>query len=418
MKKFFLTMGLTLLFGAANAQNSAIYKAQTAEQKGETAEAISILEAALSNPKTTKFAEIYHMVAEDHAKLFNNELTKAAQGLPFDTVAFTNHLDKMIDGYTKSHEADVKPDEKGRVKSKFVMANRFRMLSMLDYYNYAAMFKFQQHDTLQAISYFQKYLDLPNNSIFSKAETDSILNAKKAAYMQTSSNLATLTFSMKQWDTAIKYADATLKDTINTRDMYIIKMQSYLAKNDSTDWLNTLVDAVKRTEDDGFMQNLLYYYVNHNDLKAAEGMANDLITSSPNQKGPWYMKGCVELNMKKDYAAARECFAKALEIDPNYADANANMAYTYVNEAVADRMAGKFRFIGTGKRILPAQEAAYKKELATVQGYYKNAMPYMEKVRELVPDRPRVWAYTLQMIYENLQMKDKKAEIDNIIKGL
>lgn len=42
----------------------------------------------------------------------------------------------------------------------------------------------------------------------------------------------------------------------------------------------------------------------------------------------------------------------------------------------------------------------------------------MEKVRTLAPTQAKLWAYTLQMIYENLQMKDKKKEIDEIIKGL
>ena len=99
-------------------------------------------------------------------------------------------------------------------------------------------------------------------------------------------------------------------------------------------------------------------------------------------------------------------------------EANINTAYTYVNQVVADKMAGKFKFIGTSKRITPAQEAAYKKELELVQSYYKSALPYMERVRQLIPDKPRQWAHTLQMIYENLQMKTEKAEIDAIIANI
>ena len=68
--------------------------------------------------------------------------------------------------------------------------------------------------------------------------------------------------------------------------------------------------------------------------------------------------------------------------------------------------------------ITQAQTPAYKMELALVQSYYKNALPYMENVRTLAPTQAKLWAYTLQMIYENLQMKDKKKEIDEIIKGL
>jgi tetratricopeptide (TPR) repeat protein len=419
MKKIILlTATLLATMGGAYAQNAAVYKAQAAEQKGDLAEAIRILDEAVANPKTTKQPEMYHMMAEDHAKLFNNELDKAARGLPFDTVAFTNHLDKMVESYTQSHIADTTPDAKGRVNGKYVTANHMRMILMLDYYNYAAMFKFQQHDTVAAVNYFEKYLALPANPIFSAAETDSIYQEKKAAYSQTRVNLATLNFTTKNWDKAITYADEALKDTIATHDLYVIKMQSYAAKNDSTQWLNTLISAVQNTEDEGFMQNLLYYYMTHNDVDGAEKMAGELIATAPENKSSWYMKGCVELNLKKNYPAARESFEKALAIDPDFVDANINMAYSYINQAVADKLSGKFKFVGTDKRILPAQEAAYKKELATVQGYYQNAQPYMEKARALTPEKPRLWAYTLQMIYENLKLKDKKAEIDAIIKDL
>lgn len=418
MKKFLFTIGMALFCGTTFAQNSAIFKAQALEQKGDIKGAAALLEEALKNPKTTKFAEMYHQVAEDNAKLFNPELMKAAQGMPFDTTSFCSYLDKMVEFYTKSHEADTKPDEKGRVKSKFVAQNRQRMLTMVDYYNYAAMFQYQNHDTAKAIAYFEKYLDFPNNKIFTQHESDSIFSGKRTAYSQTALNLASLSYNKKDWTNAIKYADIALKDTIGTRDLYIIKMQAYAAKGDSAMWLKTMTEAVAKTENEGFMQNLLYYYVSHNDVKGAESMADELATASPNSKMAWYMKGCVELNLKKNYVEARKCFEHALSIDPDYIDANVNIAYTYVNQAVADKMAGKYKFIGTNKLISKAQMPAYKKELALVQSYYQKAQPYMEKVRSLAPSQPKLWVYTLQMIYENLQMKAKKAEMDEIIKGL
>ena len=79
MKKFLFTIGMALFCGTAFAQNSAIFKAQALEQKGDIAGAAALLEEALKHPKTTKFAEMYHQVAEDNAKLFNPELMKACE---------------------------------------------------------------------------------------------------------------------------------------------------------------------------------------------------------------------------------------------------------------------------------------------------------------------------------------------------
>lgn len=410
MKKLILTAALSGLCAFAFAQNSAIYKAQSLQEKGEIKAAADLLDEALKNPKTTKFAQMYNMAAELQAQIFNPELMKAAQGVPFDTTLFVTTLDKMVDYYTKSHEADITPDKKGKVKSKYVQANHDRMMAILDYYNYAAVFMNQSGKADKSMEYFEKYLNLPKNPIFSEHETDSIYASKRSAYSQTAFNLALLNFNAKSWDKAIEYADVALEDTLGTHDLYIIKMQSYLAKNDSTTWLKTLTDAVKRTEDEGFMQNLLYYYVVHNDIQGATAMADELVAANPNNKGPWYMKGCVELNLLKDYAASRTSFEKALAIDPNYIDANVNMAYTYMNEVVSRRNKGEFKLDRTNVK-------QFNEEFEKIKVYYEKALPYFEKVRELAPDQPRLWASALQQIYTNLQQPDKAKEMDAYIES-
>ncbi len=418
MKKILLSLGLALFCGAAMAQNSAIYKAQALEQKKDFAGAAAILDEALQNPKTTKFAQIYHTAAKYNAMVFNEELGKAASGIPFDTTKFVNLLDKIVDYYTKSHEADITPDKKGRVKSEFVQLNHIQMLYLLDYYNYAAIFMHQNKNTDGAITYFEKYLNLPKNPIFSQHETDSIYKSKKDAYSQTYFNLAQLYYKNKNWDKVISNIDEALKDTLNTRDLYMYKMQAYLEKGDSAQWLKTMQEGLANTGDENLAQNLLYYYYQKNDVAGAESMANEMITSSPDSKSAWYMKGCVELNLKKDYPAARECFGKALDIDPDFVNANANMASAYINQVITDKNNGKFKILGVKKSYSTKEKPIYDKELNYVQDLYKKALVHMEKVRGLVPDQPRTWAYSLQMIYENLDMKAEKAEIDGIIESI
>lgn len=417
MKKFICSVAMMAACGMSFAQNSAIYKAKTLQEEGNVAEAAKVVEEALANPKTTKFAEMYNLAAELQAQIFNPELMKAAQSMPFDTVVFANSLDNAISYYIKSHEADVTPDKKGRVKSKFVNANHGRLLSMLDYYNYAAVFMNQCGKKEKSVEFFKKYMDLPKCPVFSQAETDSIYNSKKKAYTQTAMNLAVLYFQDKNYDEALTYAEQAMKDTVISRDLYVIKMQSYLAKNDSTSWLKELKGAVEKTGDVNFMQNLLFYYVSKNAVNEATVMVDEMVKNAPNNKAAWYMKGCVDLNLKKDFAGSRTSFEKALAIDPDFADANINMAYSYMNEIVSRRLKGDFKYVGNSSQTITGKDKvnAYKKELAEVKGYYSKALPYMEKARELTPDKPKTWAYALQMIYENLEMKEKKAEIDALI---
>ena len=420
MKKIFCSIALMAICGTSFAQNSAILKAKTFQEKGEITKAAEIIEEALKNPKTTKIAQMYNMAAELNAQRFNPELMKAAQGLPFDTVLFCSALDKSLEFYIKSHEADVAPDKKGRVKPKFVSQNHSRVKSMLDYYNYAAVFMNQAGNKEKSVEYFKKYMALPTCPLFSKEESDSIYNSKKKAYDQTAMNLAVLNFQDKKYDEALEYVDQAMKSEEVSRDLYIIQMQSYLAKKDSTKWLGSLVNAVEKTGDANFMSNLLYYYVDKNAVEEATAMSDKMVANAPQNKAAWYMKGCVDLNLKKKYVDARGSFEKALAIDPDFADANVNMAYCYLNEVRERILSGEFKFVGASAQTITgkANVDAYKKEMGVVKSYYEKALPFMEKARALSPEKPKLWAYALQMIYDNLGMKEQKAEIDSVIAGL
>lgn len=418
MKKFLFSIALVGVSMMSFAQNSMYFKAQDAMNAGKLDEALSMIETALANPKTTKIADLYNLAAEIHAMKLNPELMNAAKNLPFDTIKFCTNLDKAMSFYQKSHEADVTPDKKGKVKPRFLKLNHDRILSMIDYYNYAAVFANNMGNQDLSLDYFAKYLDMPNSPVFSATEKDSLMQVKKVAYLQTAKNMAILHYGKKNHNEALKYSEIALQDTEGLRDLFIIKMQSHLALGDTTAWLNTLKDAAERTGDFGFMQNILYHYVTTNDLAGAQKMSDDMVTSAPESKNSWYMKGCVDLNMTKNYPAARESFAKALAIDPNFAEANTNMAYTYINEVVTRKQNGEFKYVGTGKNISQKELPKYQKELATVKKYYEDALPYMLKVRELKPESPKDWAYALQMIYENLVMKAEKKEVDAIIEGM
>ena len=134
------------------------------------------------------------------------------------------------------------------------------------------------------------------------------------------------------------------------------------------------------------------------------------------------MKGAIELNVKSDYAQARESFGKALAIDPDFEEALFNMGTCYINDIYDQRQSGKFKYIGTGRRIEGKGEAAYKKEkaiydkeLATVKEYYEKARPYLEHLRELTPNDAKRWASPLQMVYSSLEMKEKAQEMDQLL---
>lgn len=362
-----------------------------------------------------KMAEAYNKLGDVYGLQFNPELMNAAQGLPLDTAKFCTMLDNTVNAYTQSYVYDNTPDAKGKVKPKFNDKNCRQLGAMLDYYYYAGVFLNQNGDTDGSCREFQKFLKMRKNPAFTPEQQDSIYNQKKSLYDQAAFNVCLLNYQGKKWDALLDCIDDAMGDPERMKDAYIMKQQAYIAKGDSAAWLATLSEAVERVEDNtNFMEQLIYYYTTKNDAASANALADKLITKDANNKSAWYMKGCSQLNLEQDYKAARESFLKALAIDPNYMEANLNVAYTYMNEVMKNRQDGKYKIATVKSSYTSKEKPLYDQEMAEIKGYYQDALPYVEKVRELVPNEPRRWAAALAMIYSNLGMKEKADEMDAI----
>lgn len=452
MKKFFFCLALFIAgLGTATAQmtgtvgsykaNDKVLKAdkKMEERSSEAfeqamqmyAEAEAILKADIEKAQTAgkmdKLALLYLQSGDLQNKILNPEMTKASQGIPFDTLEFCKRIDNIITNYNLAAEYNVKPNAKGKVKENELVKVRTRLGigSMLTYYYNCGAFMDAMGKKQESVDFFQKYVDLPKVSpVFTEVERDSIYNDQKNAqiYATARFNLALQNFYLKNWDQAIKCCDEALKDTVSLHDLYLIKINAYGEKKDSVAWQRTLIEAAQRTGQPSFLQNLLYYYMQNNKIQEATDLATKLVTENPDNKMAWFMKGAIELNVKKDYAAARESFEKTLAIDPDYQDALFNMGTAYINDIYDQRMSGKFKYIGTNRQITGKTTAAYNKEkaiydaeLKTVREYYEKAKPYLEHLRELTPDDAKRWASPLQMVYSSLGMTEQAKEMDALL---
>ena len=64
------------------------------------------------------------------------------------------------------------------------------------------------------------------------------------------------------------------------------------------------------------------------------------------------------------------------------------------------------------KGNLDYRTAAYKKALQEQKEYFKKALPYFEKLRELEPDAVGKWGVPLQTIYYMLEMSKELKEVE------
>jgi putative tetratricopeptide repeat-containing domain protein len=427
MKKIFSLAAVAACSMVSMAQNSVISKAAFLQEQNKTAEALEVLKSSFDNPKTTKFAEIYNQAGKLVSTQFNPELMKAAQNEPLDTAKFISSLNEMVDYFTKSYVAEHTPDAKGKMpKVKFSPENTRVLLGCQDYFFYAGIFLNQNRDKAGAYEYFNKHLQFVNNPALAD-KRDSLIQAKAQNYAQANYYCSMLAYEMKKWDDVLRQTQELLhkkellaEAKIPVRDLYLMRFEANLTgKKDTLAYVNDLKHAIDNIEDNqAFMESLVAVYNEKNDVKSAEETANEMVAKNPQSKSAWFIKGYVDMNLKHDYAAARNSFDKALELDPNYLEAMANKAYCYINEVVTKRQNGGYKYAGSNLDRVKGQKAVdlYNKELKEIRGYFEKALPLMEKVRELAPERSRLWASALEQIYSNLNQKAKAEEMENIMR--
>ncbi len=122
---------------------------------------------------------------------------------------------------------------------------------------------------------------------------------------------------------------------------------------------------------------------------------NKAIEKKPNDAQLHDVLGRIYEN-KKDLPKARECFEKAIALDPNYVDAIGNLGRLIFNKAVEEQAAAND--IADNKK--------YNAEIAKVKEVFKQAMPYFEKAHQLNPTE-KSYIMALRGIYYNLNMNDK-----------
>lgn len=424
MKKILSLAACALFATAAMAQSS---KADLKMQEGKFAEAITVIDAEIAKVKAdceaaqgkaqakgktfdpskfeVKLSGLYNQNAKCWAQIFTPELVKASQSTPLDTALFVKSLDNMIDYAADSYRLDK--------KGKFAADNLNTVNSCLDYYFYAGYF-LSSSDKEGAAKYFQKHIDLPKLPMFD-GKREAIYASKKDNYEQAAYFACILNYELEKYDKVLESVDAAVGNPEYAHDLYFMKADSKLkVTGDSAAYIGLIKEAVNNLEDNSrFCETLLAIYYERQDATGAHQAVDEIIAKKPTATA-YYMKGCVYMNIEHKYPEARESFAKALELNPEDANTNGNMAFAYINEGRERKLNGEWPLMDSSN-VKGGDLAKYNAQLAEFRSYYSNALPYMEKYRELQPEKSKTWAPALQQIYFNLGRQAEADAMDDIM---
>jgi len=147
------------------------------------------------------------------------------------------------------------------------------------------------------------------------------------------------------------------------------------------------------------------YFSKSTNSEEKNAWLDEEISKNPNNKMAWALKGEADMNAQK-WDEAITSYKKAIELDPSFVQVIFNTGVCLNSKAIdlkdklADKKTGGLTTANANK----------------VKNVLNEALTYMEKARELDPNREKVnWAYPLYQIYYSLKNDAKAAEMEKLL---
>lgn len=301
---------------------------------------------------------------------------------PYDTLGFYEAAYNATMNGLECMKYDAEPNAKGAVKPKYtenlkmLIANT-RMQLVTAGNHYAGL-----GDQDGVLKYWGTFLDSDDNPIFAASKAQEAQFIGQVAYYS-----AQFANQAKQYERAEKYADIAMKDEAMREKAqtfkYAMAQRNLKTHEDSVKYVNTIKELYQREPDNEMAFGTLCNMYNELNMNAElKALIDDKLAKDPNNHTAWALKGQSLMNQNTtadnpNWDECIEAFKKAIEIDGTNP-----VILTYLGYSINSKAAQV-----NGDRT--AQKALYKE-----------AMGYLERAKEIDPNRERAnWAYPLYQCY-------------------
>ncbi len=397
MKKLLILAIVAVTAASAAAQNpDALKQIKKSKSADEVKALISASEATMSAAENAqaynKLTDLYMAdVTKAQTAIQTNELSKQMGQEPKETVdmpAFYSNLKEALTAALACDKYDMQPNEKDKVAPKFRKANGDRLYALRVQLINAGQDAQEKDDSAAATEYYTLYVISGQAPMFAE-QTEA---AKKVSengvadpYISEVARVASLSqFNAGNVDVALKLTDVMMDDPEKVDDGLSLRMY-YMERN-----LNSREDSLKCLE--AYKEMYAKYPQSENVFSQLAAMMGNLgmvdeqlvlidecLKTDPANFTAWAMKGQIEMN-NQEYDPALADLKKALSCE----------------EEDTGKVALVNTFVGFCYNQVAAQQEEYEQQIATL----REGIPYLEKARELDPERERCnWAYPLYNCY-------------------
>ena len=301
---------------------------------------------------------------------------------PYDTLGFYEAAYNATMNGLECMKYDDEPNAKGAVKPKYtenlkmLIANT-RMQLVTAGNHYAGL-----GDQDGVLKYWGTFLDSDDNPIFAASKAQEAQFIGQVAYYS-----AQFANQAKQYERAEKYADIAMKDEAMREKAqtfkYAMAQRNLKTHEDSVKYVNTIKELYQREPDNEMAFGTLCNMYNELNMNAElKALIDDNLAKDPNNHTAWALKGQSQMNQNTtadnpNWDECIEAFKKAIEIDGTNP-----VILTYLGYSINSKA------------------AQVNGDRAAQKALYKEAMGYLERAKEIDPNRERAnWAYPLYQCY-------------------
>ena len=417
MKK--LVLSLAMVLGATFAFGQELSKEELKQQKKQIKALMAVANDAemnmqsdpigaanamrpvVKNSLVNKDAYVWYVSASAKQNVVTAENNKRAEGASYNEELLYSYTYELGEDLAKCEECDALPDAKGRVKPRY---SEFLKMSYMQqygqFYNAGASY-YGNEDYNKAYDLFKMFIDTADKLYKLDVMPKDTTNVPVAAY-----NMALCGMQMEDYAKVLTHVDLAFANEQMAPTAFRYKTVASVELGDTAAWLELCKEGAARFPDDAyFSQSLIQYYDSRGENEKLDALADELIASDPDNALFVYLKGYIP-HQKEDLDTAIEWYNKTLEVDPNYVNALSNLARCYLQKAYLYSVENSSTKLSDKKKIAKDKEV--------LKGYYNQALPLLEKLRDLSPDKTDLWLTNLINCYYNLNMDAKVKELEKL----